>query len=576
MAGSGKKKKKHVRFAPAKEAGVEEEEEDTLFEKRPDSVRQLVESDRKRAFEDEVRLVPPASKRGKLGEFKWCVTTVMCAAFLGLGMAIAVLGPTFLDLAENVESSVANISFIFVGRSMGYLGGSVLGGILFEQINQHLLLGISMLATAAGLFVVPWCKKAVLLTAVMSVVGMSMGFLDTGGNIIILNTWEDQAGPHIQALHFSFALGAFVAPILAKLALEFLPLDKKSFNVSEPFLEQSALPFGIKKSMLSYIVIGTYILLVSLFLFILFSKSRPRQSSGKASDDKFRTARYHNAVIFLLFLFFFCYVGAEVAYGSYIFTYAITYITNIENNYAAGLNSLFWGVFAAVRGLAICFATCLYPGTMLLLSVIGCTLSSLILVLFSRNHLLLWVGTAVYGASMATTFPSGFSWVQQYTTIGGKSASLFVVGAALGEMAIPASVGYLQGMFPNFPVLMYTALASSTMTAILFPVMYKLATAQQDQAQYNRVESDDRRALLSSSGMEEEDEDEAQNWNEADFETIEMNDQMKNSVTVISEDTPGNSAPSEILKHSTKSNGAEAAANKSPSRKHNTDREKND
>ncbi|NP_001089348.1 sodium-dependent glucose transporter 1 isoform X2 [Xenopus laevis] len=491
-------------------------------------------------------------------------------------MAIAVLGPTFLDLAENVESSVANISFIFVGRSMGYLGGSVLGGILFEQINQHLLLGISMLATAAGLFVVPWCKKAVLLTAVMSVVGMSMGFLDTGGNIIILNTWEDQAGPHIQALHFSFALGAFVAPILAKLALEFLPLDKKSFNVSEPFLEQSALPFGIKKSMLSYIVIGTYILLVSLFLFILFSKSRPRQSSGKASDDKFRTARYHNAVIFLLFLFFFCYVGAEVAYGSYIFTYAITYITNIENNYAAGLNSLFWGVFAAVRGLAICFATCLYPGTMLLLSVIGCTLSSLILVLFSRNHLLLWVGTAVYGASMATTFPSGFSWVQQYTTIGGKSASLFVVGAALGEMAIPASVGYLQGMFPNFPVLMYTALASSTMTAILFPVMYKLATAQQDQAQYNRVESDDRRALLSSSGMEEEDEDEAQNWNEADFETIEMNDQMKNSVTVISEDTPGNSAPSEILKHSTKSNGAEAAANKSPSRKHNTDREKND
>ncbi|OCT80371.1 sodium-dependent glucose transporter 1-like [Xenopus laevis] len=574
MAGSGKKKKKHVRFARAEEkaGGEAEEEEDTLFEKRPDSLRQLGESDGRRvAFEDEVHLVPAESRRGKLGEFKWCVTSVMCAAFLGLGMAIAVLGPTFPDLAKNVESSVANISFIFVGRSMGYLGGSILGGILFEQMNQHLLLGISMLATAAGLYVVPWCKKAVYLTAVMSVVGMSMGFLDTGGNIIILNTWEEQAGPHVQALHFSFALGAFVAPILAKLALEILPLENTSLNVTESTLEQSVLPFGLKKSMLSYIVIGTYILLVSLFLLTLYSKSHANKSSGKASDEKFRTAKYHNAVIFLLFLFFFCYVGAEVAYGSYIFTYAIN--RGIDANKAAGLNSLFWGVFAAVRGLAICFATCLYPGTMLLLSVIGCTVSSLILVLFNKSIFLLWAGTAVYGASMATTFPSGFSWVQQYTTIGGKSASLFVVGAALGEMAIPASVGYLQGMFPNFPVLLYTALASSTMTAVLFPVMYKLATAQQDQARYNRVESDDRRALLSSTGMEEEEDEEAQIWNEADFETIEMNDQTKNSVTVKPEDTPGNSLPLEILKQS---NGAEPAVNISPSRKHNTDREKND
>ncbi|XP_071388655.1 sodium-dependent glucose transporter 1-like [Centroberyx affinis] len=38
-----------------------------------------------------------------------------------------------------------------------------------------------------------------------------------GGNVLILNTWGDQAGPHMQALHFSFAAGAFVSPIIAKL-----------------------------------------------------------------------------------------------------------------------------------------------------------------------------------------------------------------------------------------------------------------------------------------------------------------------------------------------------------------------
>lgn len=39
-----------------------------------------------------------------------------------------------------------------------------------------------MLGTAVGLYVIPWCKKALLLTAMMSVIGFSMGVLDTGKN----------------------------------------------------------------------------------------------------------------------------------------------------------------------------------------------------------------------------------------------------------------------------------------------------------------------------------------------------------------------------------------------------------
>uniref|UniRef100_A0A8C5WEH8 Major facilitator superfamily domain containing 4B n=1 Tax=Leptobrachium leishanense TaxID=445787 RepID=A0A8C5WEH8_9ANUR len=586
----GAASKKQVRFAAAEEAG---EEEDTLFEKQPARLRDgdgaELESGRKRPAADQVRLVPDG-RRGRRGErcllqdLRCCVTTVLCAAFLGLGMAIAVLGPTFPDLAENVESNVANISYIFVGRSCGYLGGSVLGGILFERMNQHLLLGIAMLATAVGLYVVPWCRRAVLLTAVMSLVGMSMGFLDTGGNVVIMNTWGEQSGPHVQALHFSFALGAFVAPILAKVVLERLPLDSINIPSSlKPSSEQSDLPLGIKKSMLSYIVIGTYILLVSLFLFILYAKSRPNQSTEKGSEDKLKTAKYHNALIFLLFLFFFSYVGAEVAYGSYIYTYATTFPTvHMAAHKAAGLNSVFWGVFAAVRGLAICFATCLYPGTMLLLSVIGCSISSLCLVLFNTNEVVLWIGSALYGASMATTFPSGFSWVQQYTTISGKSASIFVVGAALGEMAIPASVGYLQGMFSGVPVLMYTILISSTVTSVLFPVMYKLATSPTDKIRWNGVESEDRKALLSNSGLEEEEEEEeARHWNEADFEAVEMNDRSTNSAPVILEETLEATSALVVnnLTHPLEANGTDTdgTVNKSPSKMLlNVNREKKD
>ncbi|XP_073645614.1 sodium-dependent glucose transporter 1 isoform X1 [Tursiops truncatus] len=298
-------------------------------------------------------------------------------------MSVAILGPTFQDLAANVNRNISSLSLIFVGRAFGYLGGSVIGGVLFDIMNHFLLLGMSMFATTIGLYLVPFCKTAVLLIVMMSIFGVSVGILDTESE-------------------------------------------------------------------------------------------------------------------------------------------------------AAGLNSIFWGTFAACRGMAIFFATCLQPGTMIVLSNIGSLASSLFLVLFNKSRVCLWIATSVYGASMATTFPSGVSWIEQYTTIHGKAAAFFVVGAALGEMAIPAVIGILQGKYPDLPVVLYTCLGSSVATAVLFPVLYKLATLPISRQHKEHSKSEDQKALLSSSGLndceEENEEEDAEKWNEMDFEVIEMNDTVRNSV----------------------------------------------
>lgn len=482
------------------------------------------------------------------------VTLALCASFLGLGMGISVLGPTFEDLAINVHKNISNISYIFVGRSMGYIGGSLLGGILFDYMDNHLLLGISMFVTAFGMCGIPFCKKAFLLTGLMSSIGVSMGVLDTGGNVLILNTWGDQAGPHMQALHFSFAAGAFASPIIAKLLFGTdLAADVDVVkNASSPTTLHTVLTTPTAtptvapsspilhyihnktlKSMWAYIVIGGFILLVSFLFFGLYSRGTPTHNRARTPSGKPLIAKNHNALILLLFCFFFWYVGSEVAYGSFIFTYAKAH-AHMDQTQAAGLNSLFWGTFATGRGLAIFFAACMHPGTMILLSLVGCTLSSLLLVLFSGEPVALWVCSGLYGLSMSTTFPSGISWVEQYTTVTGRSAAIFVVGAALGEMVLPALVGFLMGKFPEQPLLMYLALVASTVTSILFPVMFKLATSPSGPGKQLRVrgrpESDDseyRQALLDSEANEdeeEEQEDEADQWNDADFEVIEMDD----------------------------------------------------
>ncbi|NXD69891.1 MFS4B protein, partial [Eolophus roseicapillus] len=524
---------------------------------------------------------------------RWCISGALCAAFLGLGMSIAVLGPTFQNLAANVHKNVSDIYYIFVGRSLGYLGGSVLGGLLFDCMNAPLLLGECRQPPEPrgrpGWN--PWDGFALSLPALLGTDAALRR--DAGGNILALNTWGAEAGPHMQALHFSFAVGAFVAPILAKMALG--GSDSKDFAVAEKTNQSvlrsvpttsaasamSALKHRLGADFLwSYVVIGTYLLLVSFFFFILYSKSSSARDKSKASLQKCVFAKYHSALISLLFVFFFCYVGAEVTYGSYIFTYAEVF-AEMKENEAAALNSVFWGTFAACRGVAIFCAACLYPGVMILLSIIGSAVSSSCLAFFAKSPALLWVGTAVYGASMATIFPSGISWIEQYTVVQGKSASLFVIGAALGEMCIPAVVGYLQGRFHRVPVVMYTALVTSAVTVVLFPLMYKLANCPRESSLKERSETEDRKALLSNMGLneDEEDEEDAGEWNEADFEVIEMNDTLRNSVIETSRKIPGDS-PAKVSLQPRLDNvlcASPVVAGGSPGSKNvNTDREKND
>uniref|UniRef100_A0A1A7WG04 KIAA1919 n=1 Tax=Iconisemion striatum TaxID=60296 RepID=A0A1A7WG04_9TELE len=521
-------KQKHVRFA-----SMEGQEEDTLFDKRKDVGRGLksaLKASRRTATpgcHDRVKVVGGRSGEASFG--RWVLTLALCGSFLGLGMSISVLGPTFKDLAVNVNKNIGNISYIFVGRSAGYIGGSLIGGILFDRMNPHLLLGFSMLLTSFGMYAIPFCKQAAVLTGFMSSIGMSMGALDTGGNVLILNTWGEHSGPHMQALHFSFAAGAFASPIIAKML--FGAHGNSTFTNSVPpstNLSSSSSTFIMIESMWAYVVIGSFLFLLSLFFFILYSCSilplnEPRTASGRPL-----VARHHVALVTLLFLFFFAYVGAEVAYGSFIFTFAKDY-AGMSQAEAAGLNSVFWGAFAAARGLAIFFAACLHPGTMILLCLIGSTVSSLLLSLFSSQNVALWVCTSLYGASMATTFPSGISWLEQYTTVTAHTAAVFVVGAALGEMVLPAIVGFLLGKFPHQPLLMYLSLITATFTSIIFPVMYKLASAPGSQGRrtcsVGRADADDgeyRQALLDSGSDEEQ--NEADQCNDVDFEVIEMED----------------------------------------------------
>lgn len=446
------------------------------------------------------RLRSPRARGRRLAEVcateggRWFTTAALCSSFLGLGMCIAIIGPTFEDLALNVHKNVSNISYIFAGRSAGYIGGSLLGGTLLDCLNPYLLLGLSMLLTALGMCVIPLCRNVPLLMVLMSCIGISMGILDTGGNVLALNTWAEQAGPHMQALHFSFSAGAFLSPIIAHLLFGARENHSSVAENMTAGAEQDDQSWSHLRSMWAYVVIGLFVLFTALFFFLLYCCGAGSRGREYSVSEQPQVAKHHKAIVLLLFLFFFAYVGAEVAYGSFIFTFSKDFM-RMDDTEAAGVNTLFWGSFAACRGLAILLATCVSPGALIALSLICCCVSSLMLCLFPLHQAVLWTGTGLYGASMAAVFPSGLSWVEQYTPVTGRTAAVLVVGAALGEMVLPVLLGFLMGRVSGKPLLMYQALACAILCSILFPVMYWLAVASGARIQVKK-ERECCRALL--------------------------------------------------------------------------------
>ncbi|XP_071957030.1 sodium-dependent glucose transporter 1-like [Antedon mediterranea] len=228
------------------------------------------------------------------------------------------------------------------------------------------------------------------------------------------------------------------------------------------------------------------------FFYLSFKGGHYKQSHLSAAkslahqnDNTFRLQ-----LLSIMFVFYFLYVGSEVAYGSFIFSYGRFSDLQLDKDQASLLNSLYWGTFAVFRGLAIILARCMSPLTMLLIDLIGCGISSLILVIFKgTNSLALWVGTAVLGASMASLFPSGLSWLGRYIKVTGTAASVLVVGASSGEMAIPFVVGHF---FPdwchpdnnggkNIQMLMYTMLVVTIFTSFIFLIAYRIAKKRGDR-----------------------------------------------------------------------------------------------
>jgi FHS family Na+ dependent glucose MFS transporter 1 len=357
-----------------------------------------------------------------------------------LGLASAALGPTLPSLAANTGSTLGQVGVLFAARSLGTLLGAWRGGRLFDRLPGNPLIAGVLLVEAALLAVVPLSARLWLLASILLVMGLMEGVLDVGGNALLIWLHRANLGPFLNGLHFFYGLGAFLSPIIVAQVL----LISSGFQAAYWVLALGILPIA----------------------FWILRQPSPRSQSDHA-DAQAQITR--PGLIALVALFLFLYVGAEVSYGGWIFSYT-TALGLSPPAAAAYLTAAFWGGLTLGRLLSIPLAARTRPRRVLLLDLLGCLGSLALLALIPGSLLVVWIGTIATGLFMASIFPTALAFAERRVTLTGRVTGWFFTGGSAGAMGLPWLVGRmfaLQG--PR--ALIYLVFADLTLALILLAVL---------------------------------------------------------------------------------------------------------
>jgi MFS transporter, FHS family, Na+ dependent glucose transporter 1 len=361
--------------------------------------------------------------------------------FICLGLNMAITGPTLPALATQTNSKIGQMGLLFLASSSGYILGTLISGRIFDRARGHLVLGIAQLFVAVFLVLITLTHWLWVLLVILVCMGVAGGFINTGGNILMVWTHGEKVGPFMNALHFFFGLGAFLSPLL----------------IAQVIGVAGGYRWG-------YWILAVVAILVGLRM--LTTPGNPRPSFAKVGETVRHVGPIPVGLIISAMLFFFFYVGAEIAFGGWIYTYAIS-LKLASIVMAAYLNSAFWLSFTIGRLISIPIATRFTPKQVILTALLSSLCVLIIGMMFSNSSTVLWLMVIGLGFCMAPIYATGFTQAGQSIALTGLLTSLILLGDSLGGMVLPSVVGQvIESTSPQ--AMIYLIFGSLALTLLAF------------------------------------------------------------------------------------------------------------
>jgi FHS family Na+ dependent glucose MFS transporter 1 len=381
------------------------------------------------------------------------LTAAYYLAFVILGLTTAVEGPSLPTLARHTSSTLDQISLIFVVGAFGYLLGSVIGGRAYDRLPGHRFIAGTLSVLVAVAIIFPLASTLWVLLSAALIKGLCSGALDVGCNTLLQWVHKEKVGPYMNGLHFSFGLGSFFSPIL----------------LAQIFSATQDITWG-------FWIIALLIIPMAIWFWHL-----PEPPTQNKSGQIINHSSIPSIPVLLIVLAFFLYVGAEVGFANWIYTYAITMnLATIIT--AAYLTSAFWGLFTIGRLLGVWISTRVNSKTILFIDLTGCLASLGLIILGRESAPLLWAGSIGLGFSMASIFPTIMMLASQSMPVSGTITGWFLVGSGAGGMLLPWMIG--QAFTASGPYAMMTIILADLLFngLILAVFIYGMRTVEASQS----------------------------------------------------------------------------------------------
>jgi FHS family Na+ dependent glucose MFS transporter 1 len=372
--------------------------------------------------------------------------------FICLGLDSAILGPTLPALASQTASRLGQMGLVFLVGAIGYTLGTIIGGRVFDRLPGHPVLGIAQLFAAVLIFFIPLAASLWVLLAILVCKGFAEGFVNTGANALLVWTHGEKVAPFMNGLHFFFGLGAFLSPLLVAQVV--------------------GVAGGYRWA---YWVLAAAAALVGLRMLTMSGSPHPAQAHARdTAQNSHGTVPIALVISAMLFLFF--YVGAEITFGGWVYTYAVT-LNLASAAGAAYLTSAFWAAFTVGRLLSIPAATRFTPKQVILAASFGCLTILALGIVFSGSSASLWLMAIGLGFCMAPIWPTGFTMAGQSIAMTGKITGVILLGDSFGGMVLPTVVGKVIES-SGARAMVYLVFGSLVLNLLAFAGMLRLRPAK--------------------------------------------------------------------------------------------------
>ncbi|TRY66961.1 hypothetical protein TCAL_09924 [Tigriopus californicus] len=421
------------------------------------------------------------------------ITAIINLNFLlTIGLVGGIIGPTLLDMKDIYGTTVDKVSFMFMMGSTGSITGSFITGFVMDKFPRYrcLLLFAYTLNTSLVTALMPFMSHLSIFFFLSFLGGFSGGSLDMGGNVFCLHVWRGlESGPYMHSIHFSFAIGAFLGPLLA---VPFLgtngdQLQEALMSFNETTMNQTDMIETDTQITIFYPLVGALALLPGLgYLYYGIQDLREQPNENQAAIS---SANHGNesqkahawkvvTLLGLVAIFFFLYVGVEVTFGTFLTTFAVESDLQLTKPQGADLTAIFWGFFALMRFLSIFAAIKLNPAVILVFSFGTCLLSSAMLSLYGDQNLrLLQLACGGMGVGTASIFATGILWLEQHVVVTNRIGALVSIAASLGPDIFPVIVG--QYIVAQPMVLMHVTALTLIGCVLIFIACHFLARSYQ-------------------------------------------------------------------------------------------------